>query len=177
MSSYILKRSTVVRLILLAGACLPLIAQAGGGTLYIEKKVPFAKDLNVPQAVRAECGLEQKVVDFLAAEAKGGFDKVERVDSVAGVNNGKALSMNISSLYGAGGGAWSGAKHLAVEGTLKENGKVVGTFRAMRYSGGGAWGGYKGTCAILGRCAKTLGKDIAKWAQNPTMDARLGDAK
>lgn len=41
-------------------------------------------------------------------------------------------------------------------------------------SGGGMFGAYKGTCAILGRCVKTLGSDIAKWLQHPSRDSRLG---
>jgi len=59
---------------------------------------------------------------------------------------------------------------------LKENGEVIGSFTGARYSGGGAFGGFKGTCAILGRCIETLGKDIATWLKDPTMNAMLGNA-
>jgi len=34
---------------------------------------------------------------------------------------------------------------------------------------------YKGTCSIVGRCAKSIGKDISNWLENPTDDASLGD--
>ncbi|MEJ2404442.1 MAG: hypothetical protein P8171_09165 [Candidatus Thiodiazotropha sp.] len=44
---------------------------------------------------------------------------------------------------------------------LFENGKKIGSF--------------KGTCSILGRCVKALGKDISEWLINPTMNARLGE--
>src|SRR4030065_483798 len=74
-------------------------------------------------------------------------------------------------LTGFGVGAWSGAKHVPVEGTLWENGKIKGTFTAMRYSGGGAFGGYKGTCAILGRCVKAIGKDGGGWLRAASMKA------
>ncbi len=40
---------------------------------------------------------------------------------------------------------------------------------------GGFMGAYKGTCALLGRCTKTLGKDIAEWLKNPVNNATLGD--
>ena len=156
---------------------LPLTALAGGGTLTLEKKAPYTKGLNVPEAVRAECALEQKVPQYVEEFAKKGFDKVVMADTVNIKAAGKVLSMKITDITGTGGGAWSGPKHVNLEGTLWQNGKVVGTFRASRFSGGGAFGGYKGTCAILGRCVKALGKDVATWAEAPSMNAALGDAK
>jgi hypothetical protein len=168
---------TLCALLLTATGVLPLAALAGDGTLTLEKKAPYAKGLGVPDAVRAECGLEQKIPEFVQEFAKKGFDKVVLADSVSAKTGGKALSMKITDISGTGGGAWTGPKHVTIEGTLWQNGKVAGTFRASRFSGGGAFGGYKGTCAILGRCAKALGKDVATWAIAPSMDARLGDAK
>ncbi len=157
-------------------AALPLVSHAGG-VLTIEKRAPFEKGLRVPDAVRAECNLETNVPKFVQEFAEKNHDKVSLADQVGKGTTGQALSMKIVDLTGAGGGAWSGAKHVAVEGTLWENGKVKGSFRAVRYSGGGAFGGYKGTCAILGRCAKAIGKDVAGWLESPGMNARLGDAK
>ena len=46
-----------------------------------------------------------------------------------------------------------------------------------RGGGGGAFGGYKGTCAILGRCVQAIGKDVGGWLLAPSMNAKLGDAK
>ena len=167
---------TLYALLLTAVSTLPIAALAGDGALTLEKKAPYAKGLSVPDAVRAECGLEQKVPEFVQEFAKKGFDNVVLADTVSAKTTGKALSMKITDISGAGGGAWSGPKHVTIEGTLWQNGKVAGTFRASRYSGGGAFGGYKGTCAILGRCAKALG-DVATWAIAPSMNAVLGDAK
>lgn len=90
---------------------------------------------------------------------------------------GKLLSVKITGLVGPGGGAWSGAKQVTIDGVLTENGKTLGTFKGMRVSGGGTFGAYKGTCSILGRCVKALGKDVAGWLKAPTMNARLGDAR
>lgn len=164
------------KLLITVFAALPLVSQAGG-TLTIEKHAPFEKGLHVPDAVRAECNLETNVPKFVQEYAEKTHDKVNMADQVGKGTSGQALSMKIVDVAGAGGGAWSGAKHVAVEGTLWENGKVKGTFRAVRYSGGGAFGGYKGTCAILGRCAKAIGKDVAGWMESPGMNSRLGDAK
>jgi hypothetical protein len=62
-----------------------------------------------------------------------------------------------------------------IKGSLAEKGKVLGDFNARRYSGGGMFGEYKGTCSILGRCVKTLGKDVAEWLAHPVSQAALGD--
>jgi hypothetical protein len=88
---------------------------------------------------------------------------------------GKVLLVEITGVTAPGGGAWSGAKSMSIAGKLYDNGKMIGDFTGMRYSGGGFFGGYKGTCSIIGRCSKTLGKDVATWLKNPTSGAHLGD--
>jgi hypothetical protein len=164
------------RALLVPVLCCPL-ASLAAGILNLQDKAPFAKDIPVPPAVKVECGLEGKMVGFVQTAVAGSFDKVVLVDNAAKAGGGKSLAMKISGITGTGGGAWSGAKFLTIDGTLREKGKVTGTFRATRVSGGGAFGGYKGTCAILDRCAKALATDVAKWLAEPTMNARLGDAK
>ncbi|WP_221894969.1 hypothetical protein [Bathymodiolus japonicus methanotrophic gill symbiont] len=54
---------------------------------------------------------------------------------------------------------------------MLRKGKKTRTFTANR----GFMGAYKGTCALLGRCTKALGKDIAEWLNNPVGGASLGD--
>lgn len=167
-----------LRVLLMATATtLPVAAMAGGGALTVQKKAAFDKSMNVSDAIRAECELERKIPEFVEEFAKKDFDSVVMSDQVSASTKGNALSMKITDVSRIGGGAWSGPKFVTVEGTLWQNGKVAGTFRATRYSSGGAFGGYKGTCAILGRCAKAIGKDVAGWALAPSMDARLGDSK
>ncbi len=168
---------SIARLALLAAcASLPLTGLAAG-SITIAKQAPFAQQLSVPDAVKAECNLPTRVSVFVKEYADKSYDKVTMADSVSAKTPGQALSMKITGLTGTGGGAWSGAKHVTVEGTLWENGKIKGTFTATRYSGGGAFGGYKGTCAILGRCVKAIGKDVGGWLMAPGMNAQLGDAK
>jgi len=169
--------SVVTRLVLFT-ACtsLPLTSLAAGN-ITIAKLAPFDKQVNVTDAVRAECKLPEKVSEFVKEFADKSYDKVVLADNVSANTPGQALSMKIVGVTGFGGGAFSGAKHVTVEGTLWENGKVKGTFTAMRYSSGGAFGAYKGTCAILGRCVKAIGKDVGGWLLAPGMNAKLGDAK
>lgn len=162
--------------LLLACLALPFTA-AAGGSITISRQAAFDPNLRVPDAVRAECDLPNKVSKFVQEYSEKGFDKVTLADNVSANTQGKALALKITDVLGTAGGAWSGYKQVTVEGTLWDNGKVIGTFKGTRHSGGGAFGGYKGTCAILGRCTKAIGKDVADWLQSPTMNARLGDAK
>ena len=140
----------------------------------ILKSAHYDKDAAVPAAVKAECDLETKIPNYVFAQAKGEIQGLTFADKPGA---GRTLSMTIKSVAGAGGGAWSGPKQVTIEGKLMEQKKVVGSFVATRFSGGGAFGAYKGTCKILDRCAKALGKDVAGWLLEPTMNARLGDAR
>ena len=169
--------SVVIRLALLT-ACLGMpLTSLAAGSITIAKQAPFAQQLSVPDAVRAECNLPGKVPEFVKEFAGKTYDKVVLADGVSAKTPGQALSLSITGLTGTGGGAYSGAKHVTVQGTLWENGKVKGTFTATRYSGGGAFGGMKGTCSILGRCVQAIGKDVGGWLLQPSMNANLGDAK
>ena len=162
-----------VHLVLLACALgAPLASHAD--TLTLPEKAPFRSGLYVPQPVKAECALETKVVQHIKAAASG-FEKVSVVKGGQG-GAGKSLDLKITGLLGTGGGSFSGPKAVTVTGTLREGGKVKGTFTAMRFAAAGAFGG-GGTCAMLERCAKAIGKDVATWLKAPTMNAKLGDEK
>ena len=141
-------------------------------TVNITPSVEYSSSSGVSEAVRSECTLDTRLPKFIQDYARKQGIEVEVGDGTEG----RVLQIKFVTIIGPGGGAWSGAKSVTVEGKLTENGKVIGTFVGSRYSGGGMFGGYKGTCSILGRCIKTLGNDIAKWLVNPTMDARLGNA-
>jgi hypothetical protein len=169
--------SSILSTVSLPLVLLPLLCNAGGGTLSLQKTAPFDTLLSVPDAVKDNCELETKVIDFVASCARDDFDRIALVDSASASTPGKALAVRIIDVTSTGGGAWSGPKHLSIEGTLWQDGKVIGTFTAVRVIGGGAWGAYKGTCSLLERCAKTLGRDVAGWLQSPSMDAKLGDVR
>ncbi len=155
----------------------PVQAQAvqhtGTGTLVI-KPIVFKKDSYIRDAVKNECNLTGKLTQFIEKNASSQYANI-LTDSNSKQRNAQTLSITIEEVQGGGGGAWSGAKSVVVKGKLTQNGRVLGDFRGRRYSGGGMFGAYKGTCAILGRCVRTLGKDIAAWLQNPSSKAVLGD--
>jgi hypothetical protein len=169
-------RGICIRVLILSAAGVWLLLAGGSGaeqsgSIQVLRTIPFASESGVSQKVKDECQLETKVPQFLSSYSKS----VELVDGPLGPA-GRVLELKITQVHAPGGGAWSGAKSMTVKGTLRQDGEEIGNFIASRYSGGGAFGGYKGTCAIVGRCAKTIGKDIAAWLKNPGKDSRLGDA-
>jgi hypothetical protein len=146
---------------------------SGTGTLII-KPVAFKNDAYIRDAVKQECDLTGKLAQFVEQFAASHYASIV-TDSNTAPSDAQVLTMEIEEVQGAAGGAWSGAKSVVVKGSLSQKGKLLGDFKARRYSGGGMFGGYKGTCAILGRCAKALGKDVAEWLDHPTSQAVLGD--
>jgi hypothetical protein len=158
----------------IATACALLLASVSGaaqaGGIQVLKTIPFAEGSGAPQKVKDQCQLETKVPSFLAEYASD----VELVDTLG--KQGRVLELEITHVQAPGGGAFSGPKRMTVTGTLRENGAAIGNFVAERFSMGGAFAAYKGTCAIVGRCAKAIGKDISDWLQSPGKDSRLGDA-
>lgn len=168
----------MLRKIAFLTAPLLAISVAQAETFTVPAEVPFADGIDVTTAVKTECALPTRLPQFIAEGAKEAAAGVDVVIGDTTTDNapGKVLRLEYTKIIGYGGGIWSGKKSVTVTGELYENGKLVGNFLALRYSGGGAFGAYKGTCSILGRCIKTLGADIAHWLQKPTMDARLGDA-
>jgi hypothetical protein len=163
------------RVVLVAASAVLLLsgapAPAGTESIKVLRTVPFAAKARVPQKVQDECDLQTKVPAFLSQHAAD----VELIDSKLG-STGRVLDLRIGDVHAPGGGAFSGPKWMTVTGVLRENGHEVARFSAKRFSTGGMFGAYKGTCAIIGRCAKTIGKDIASWLQNPQNGAQLGDS-
>lgn len=154
----------------------PSTAPARHGTVTASRAIPFANPASVRPAVREECSLPTRFAGFIKSFGRQAGIKVRLTEQPLTNVAGRVLNVKITRIHGPGGGAWSGAKWVTVEGKLTEGGKVIGTFVAARYSGGGAFAMFKGTCDILGRCIETLGRDIAQWMLNPSMDARLGNA-
>ena len=163
------RRSLICAAFLLG--CSALAAQSDQ-SVTTAPSVEFAETSGVTSNVRDECTLDSRLPKFIRDFAA----KKNITVNLAEGGKGRVLHLEFANIVGPGGGAWSGSKSVTVRGKLTEEGKVIGTFIASRYSGGGLFAGYKGTCSILGRCIKSIGKDIANWLVNPTMDAKLGNA-
>lgn len=159
---------------LAVGAALVLAAApAGAAKVQLASSAAWAPNAQVPEKVRAQCGLETRIPKAIA-------DHSTDVELVSGKTNhaqGRVLEVTIHDVHAPGGGVFSGPKWGNVTGELYENGKLVGSFRARRSTMGGPWGTFMGSCSILDRVSNALGQDIATFLTAPRLDAALGDAR
>jgi hypothetical protein len=139
-------------------------------------EVPFERALSVPNNIRVECNLNNKLHDYIQSQLEMNDVEVVSVEDIAKAK-GRVLDVTISDARGWGGSGWSGPKFMELSGTLKENGKKTGSFTAGDHSIGGGFSGFvfKGTCYIFDVIAQELAKDIGVWyANGHAVGARLG---
>jgi hypothetical protein len=166
----------VQRLSIGLAACAALCALPGaavaGGSIKLLRSVGFAEEAFVRPQVKSECNLENRVPEWIQQFAQKHGIEVELVDALPAT--GLVLELEIADAIETGN-AWTGRqKGLVIQGRLLENGQLVGNFRGRRMTSGGFFGGYKGACAFFGRCAKTLGSDVAEWLQSPGKSSNIG---
>ncbi len=136
---------------------------AGAADVKVPKKIDFAKSANVRAAIREQCNLQTSIPEAIAINAS---------DAVLVDGRGN-LRMEITEAHGPGGWIFSGPKWVEVSGKLSRGGKTY-SFRAKRVS---ALDPFGGVCAILNKCSRAIGADIARWLAEPTANAELGDAR
>lgn len=152
---------------------LSFAAPAVADTVTVGTMTPFAENSGATQNVKDECGFESRLPKYIKDYAKKAGVKVELTSEPLDGVDGKVLYLETTQVFAPGGGGYSGAKSATVTGKLVENGEVIGTFSDHRRA---LMGMMPGTCSMMKRVAKILGKDIGTWLANPTMDAMLGDA-
>jgi hypothetical protein len=163
--------------LLLGLMALPALAQQPVTAVVVPSEVPYSNKEAIDSAIVAECGLPKKAAELLMqALAKAGIEgkTAESPKPGAGAN---VLLLEIAQAQ-SGGNAFVGHfKGVTVTGKLFQDGKQTASFVATRKSSGGAFGGFKGACAILGRCVQAIGQDTARWLKSPVDGAKLGDAR
>jgi hypothetical protein len=168
------KRSILTTLLtgaLLAGS----LAVSAAEKLYVQDPVEFDADAQVDRAVRDTCKLGTRLSFFLQQEIKSKYDIVP-TKTPADMTDAKSLALVIQNVQGdASSGAWFGRKGITLRGTLRENGKIIGSFNARRRSTGGILGPMTDGCAIFEHCVKALAEDVADWLKKPSIDAWLGE--
>jgi len=173
-----MKNKKTLFLLTLCIACLsPLGAAYSKDQVTIATEIPYDKVARVPNNIRVECDLNNKLHDYIQAELEKNEVEVISVEDID-KGKGKVLDMKISDIRGFGGSGWSGPKFMEVSGALKQNGKKIGSFTASDHSIGGGFSGFvfKGTCNIFDIIAKALAEDIATWyANGHDVGARLGN--
>lgn len=151
-------------------------ADDAAGTITLVNAVPYTPDNEIRKNILNECTtLGEKLSSFTQSYSKKKSVTVELVDGVDIAGPGRILAMEITDAVSSGNAFIGHRKFVGIRGTLWENGEKIASFDGQRGSGGGMWAQYKSSCAVLGRCVKRLGKDVAEWLENPEDDAELGD--
>ncbi len=150
-------------------------AQAASDAINILKVTPYSEDSMIAKNIKEECHIQTQLPEFISQYAtdKGMVIKLE--NKVNPKDKGKTLDVEITDAVSRGNAFLGHRKSITIQGTLWGNGSKIGTFKGRRVSGGGFLGGFKGSCSVLGRTIKALGRDVAVWLESPSMNARLGD--
>lgn len=144
--------------------------------ITMAKPVPYADDAIIAGKIKKECDIQNQLAAYTEEYAREGHNlTVKFVDAVQADAPGMILDVHINDAVSAGHPFIGHRKTTLVTGKLYRDGELIGSFAGRRNSMGGAFGGYKGSCSVLGRTVKALGRDIAEWLKSPTMDAQLGD--
>lgn len=144
-------------------------------TIYIQALAPYDENAAIAQNIKDECTINKQLVDFIVEYANEMNIKVVATDAIP--SGGIELRVVIADAVSSGNAFIGHRKYSIVHGYLVKDKKRYSSFKAARMSGGGAFGGYKGSCAVLGRTVRAIGNDIALWLSSPIDGAKLGDTQ
>ncbi len=149
--------------------------QADSNVIGIPKVVPYSEGNMIAKNIKQECHIQTQLSEFISQYAADKGITITLEDEASPKDGNKFLDIEITDAVSQGNAFLGHRKATTIRGALWENGNKLGTFEGRRVSGGGFMGGFKGSCSVLGRTVKALGKDVATWLESPSMDARLGD--
>lgn len=153
-------------LLLALGLCAAAWAHAGE-RLFVQVPATIAPEARANPAVKSECRVDALVGRQVLQEVAQRWPGSQPAAVPAQAGKDKFVRLTLVSVFGVGGGAWSGPKSMTVRVDLTQSGKVLQTTTLTRTSSGGFWGATMGTCQIMERIAGTLGKDVAGWLPVP----------
>lgn len=153
-----------VLMIVATGAIALGLAAPSLAATQIAKKIKYHPMSGASPTVKEECKLDTKIPEVFAAT----LPDVKLVDKPSG----RRLELTIRDVHAPPGGIFSGPKWVRIDGELKSGGKTLGSFRAKRNTVTGG-----GNCGMLDKIIGVIAEDVATWIANPSVDARLGNAK
>ncbi|RMH93184.1 hypothetical protein EBB59_06510 [Lysobacter pythonis] len=159
-------------MVMTAAATMAVTAQAQAQSVTLQKPVPYAEDNDISDSIKSECSIGEQLADFIKQYSSV---PVELVAAAPDTGSGRVLTLEITDAVSMGNAFIGHQKFTKVRGSLYEGGEKVASFRARRNSMGGAFAGFKGSCSVLGRTVKVIGRDIAEWLAAPRDGANLGD--
>lgn len=122
----------------------------------------------MPPGLWQRCDVESQLPYQLTQTATPG--RIYRADRILDREPGRVLSVKVVDVLMPGGGMFT--QHwIKLVGSLRDNGKEIGSFVAKRTT----MRSWK-LCSIIERLHGELAQDIVRWLDNPTMNAFLGNA-
>ena len=147
--------------LLISALTTPLAASANE-RLFLQVPAMLDPSASIPTAVNNECPPEAPLGNYALSEIEKRIGSVQSVANPEQAGDGKVIQLTIISVYAPGGGTWSGRKSMRVRADIMERGAIVDSTVLSRRS----WGAGvlpSGTCEVLDRVARALGKDLAVW--------------
>jgi len=161
-------------IVAVAAGSLSMAVQAAEPVL-MAKPVPFVDANQIAGNIKRECTIQDQLADYINEYAREHRIDIRFAAEVTPQSAAQVLDIHIDESISQGNPFIGHRKSTTAIGKLYRDGELVASFTARRDSMGGMFAGYKGSCSVLGRTVKALGKDIAAWLLAPQMDAQLGD--
>jgi hypothetical protein len=89
--------------------------------------------------------------------------KIKLLNKVNKDDKGNNVVVEILNAVSKGNAFIGHQEFILIRASLYKNGKLVDDIKIQRDSSGGLYAGFKGSCSVLGRCAKALGEDLSIW--------------
>ena len=155
-------RRTVLVAATTALLALSSIVRAADAPIGIAAEVPYHDGVG-SESIRTQCTFGKDITDSIVRQARGQVVVVNGDQPATG----KQLDVVITQVHATGSVA-SGPKWGRIYVELKENGRLVGNTSFQRLSVGRVFT-FK-TCTSLTQIADALGKDVAEWLRQPTLN-------
>jgi hypothetical protein len=128
----------------------------------------FAADSGVVDSVRDKCDVQHELPEAIAKRAK----KVPVALAEDTSSAGRALRLEVTNIFAAKGGRYSGPKQITLHGEIIVGGQTTSSFDVRRGTMRAV-----GTCKMIDLVNKAIAKDVGKWLKSPTSGAKLGELK
>lgn len=160
---------TLSRLLLILGS----FAWAAGATadpLLVSKTAEWANPEGVTTNVREECTLPTYQADAVREKLSALGISAAAAEGNEIPKKGQFLVVRLEGVMSQGNAFIGHGKQVTTSAKLYTNGAEVAHYTSTRSSMGGFGGNFKGSCAVLNRCAAATALDIAQWAQGVLAD-------
>ncbi len=155
------RRSVQALVLTLAAA---IATPAAAEPFKVLAAIPYSEDNRVAHNILTECTeLGSKLTTFLVKFAKKKGIEVTPVAALSKDDAGRNLVIEITDAVSRGNAFIGHQKYMEARAELFVDGVSKGEKTYHRDSMGGFGAGYKGSCSVLGRNSKALGKDFSVW--------------